>query len=328
MKNTTTITTEFIKKMSVNDIKDMNEFSSMFNYQYVLYSLTNHEGKLNGIASISTSRTMNAHCMRYRKIENSICASCYVSDHEYKTDLFKKLDKNHVFYTSHRIPLNDIPLIPYMFIRFESFADLVNTIQVWNYFMIANKNNHANTALWTKNPWIIKNAMNWYNLKKPGNMQIIYSYLFKNGDRVEDIERHFQLVKKAYPFIDKMFVVYDQEYAEKHNIDINCEMSCLTCQKCYTENDITIINERDKHTVMKAVYKLADVELERDIIENAILENENYLIKPRTIYRIEKHNYKYELVVIAKKRKGVPFIGNGHYMLTDIDHVNRLIELS
>ena len=325
---------KYFEKLTAAAIYAMKEFNAAFTAAYILYSITVHSGKLEHIGSISTSRDKNGNCSRYRNIDGSICQECYVSDHEYKTDLMDpengKVEKNHAFYTGHIIPVEYIPFIPYEYFRFESFADLVNGIQVVNYFNITAKNEHCHFALWTKNPWIIKNAMRLYKLEKPANLQIVYSYMMKNGRGLngKTPEEFTALVKKAYPFIDRVFFVYDQKQAEAAGLEYNCSRKCKECDICYTDSGIDTVIEYNKHTVLKDVYKLGGVEFKRAELENALAAGNDYLIKPRTIYRIIDTGHGYNVEPVYKKRSGVPYIGNGRYMLTDAARAERLNSLS
>ena len=323
-------TKNYFEKITVAAIANMKEFTAAFTAAYILYSITVHCGKLENIGSISTSRNKNENCSRYRKISGSICEECYVTDHEYKTDLLDpengKVEKNHAFYTGHIINYDDIPFIPYELFRFESFADLVNNIQVVNYFNITKKNSHCSFALWTKNPWIIKNAMRLYGLKKPANMQIVYSYMMKNGRGLHGMtpEQFTALVKKEYPFVDKVFYVYDQRNAESAGLDYNCSRACYECRYCYTGTGPNTIIEFNKHTVLKDVYKLAGVDVSRVDIEKHLSAGETFIVKPRTIYRVIETIKGYETEPVYKKRSGVPFIGNGRHIWTDAAGAARL----
>lgn len=212
--------------------------------EMVKYSITHHSGKLAGIDSISTDRRKNKNCEKYRKCSGSICQNCYVSNHEYKSNLMRKLAKNHTFYTTYELRPEDVPYWITKYGRFESFADLNNELQFKNYCLIAECNPQSQFAIWTKNPWIIKSAIEKYNLTIPENMNIGYSSIIKN--RMTNIEK----IKKAYPFITFIFTVYDKDYAKKHNIKINCgSRDCIKCGLCYEKHDrncVLIVNELKK----------------------------------------------------------------------------------
>ena len=104
-----------------------------------------------------------------------------------------------------------------------------------NYFHICKKNKHVHFALWTKNPWIIEEALD-ASERKPSNLQIIYSSPCINDQ-----------ADPGYDFIDKIFTVYDKDYISTHDVSINCgAKSCLTCHKCYVKSKIKYINEKLK----------------------------------------------------------------------------------
>jgi hypothetical protein len=109
---------------------------------------------------------------------------------------------------------------------------------VINYFNIAKYNPHTHFALWTKNARFIKKAIEAGH-EKPENLNIIYSSLFVNDP--QDVAK----IRRIYPFIDKVFTVYDVETSA--GVKINCgAKSCLKCRLCYEKNDIEIINETIK----------------------------------------------------------------------------------
>ena len=100
---------------------------------------------------------------------------------------------------------------------------------------ICKKNKHGHLALWTKNPWIIEEALD-ASERKPSNLQIIYSSSCINDQ-----------ADPGYDFIDKIFTVYDKDYISAHDVSINCgAKSCLTCHKCYVKSKIKYINEKLK----------------------------------------------------------------------------------
>ena len=74
-----------------------------------------------------------------------------------------KLIRIMAILTNIELSKSDIPIIDaaiYPYFRFESFGDIVNTIQVNNYNLIASVNNGVNFTWWTKNPGIIQAAIN------------------------------------------------------------------------------------------------------------------------------------------------------------------------
>lgn len=198
-----------------------------------------HEGKMKGIPSLSTSVLLNERCYKNAQIDGSICQFCYAHKlASYRDSLARKLERNTELLTKELINDNDVPFINAAYFRFEAFGDLNNSIQVRNYFTIARNNPHCNFALWTKNPQFIQEAMN-DGAMKPDNLIVIYSSLFLNMKN-----RH---ITKKYPFIDKVFTVYDTETINRENIEINCgARSCATCLKCYRKNEFVEIREKLK----------------------------------------------------------------------------------
>lgn len=197
-----------------------------------LHLTTNHNGKMKNIWSLSTSCKSNPNCERNAKIEGSICQKCYA---QRQMKMYKQMhpcyDRNAKILTSEIIPMEDLPSIPVIYFRFESFGDLINWVQCANYFNICKKNPQTKFALFTKNPNIIKECIESGN-KKPKNLQIIQSSLFIGKPQ-----------KKAYDFVDKVFTVY----ADCEGVEINCgARNCFECHKCYTKSKVEYINEKLK----------------------------------------------------------------------------------
>ena len=197
-----------------------------------------YSGKMSGMQSLSTSCLCNKNCLSRVENSNLVCSHCYAQRQMkmYK-NLEKCLKKNTEILTTKLLTDEEIPLINAAFFRFESFGDLNNEVQIVNYFRICKRNKHVKFALWTKNPWIIAEAIN-NGESKPRNLQIVYSspYLNKCDNKLN-----------KYPFIDKIFTVYTKEYIEANNIEINCgAKSCLSCHKCYIKSKVVYINERCK----------------------------------------------------------------------------------
>lgn len=205
-----------------------------------------HEGKMKDLVSLSTSPLCNPLCLKrshgkhtakkevLARLKNgkhvSICEMCFsVSLNTFRKGMPEKLAKNTDLLTKAIIPVEMWPYIASNsgLLRFESFGDLINEIQVVNYFNCARKNSHLACALWTKNPWIIESAFKMFpDLKKPENLTIIGSSIFIN----ESNERHF----KRYWFIDYIFTVYTKPYCKQHGIVITCgSRQCAKCRKCY-----------------------------------------------------------------------------------------------
>jgi hypothetical protein len=201
-----------------------------------LHFTTKHNGKMAGMASISTSVTTNERCAKNAQIKGSICEKCFAAK---QMKVFPSMEKpmieNQRILTSEILPAEKLPTINNIYFRFESFGDLNNATQVKNYFNICYKNPRVKFALWTKNPDYIAAAIR-DGYEKPANLNIVLSSLFVNKER-----------KHKYSFVDKVFTVYDPQYIEENNVQINCgAKNCFTCGLCYEKNDVTVINEKLK----------------------------------------------------------------------------------
>jgi hypothetical protein len=196
----------------------------------ITYKMT---GKMEGMASLSTSPLCNPNCIKRMNAGETVCAHCFSArmQKRYK-NLNEKLVRNTEFLTTTELTPDDVPFLNMSLFRFESFGDLNNALQVKNYFTIAEANSHCTFALWTKNPWIIEEAINEYGINKPDNLIIILSSVLLNTPTTP-----------GYDFIDKVFTVYDKKAAE--SVNINCgARSCATCRRCYTKtNGVEYVNE-------------------------------------------------------------------------------------
>lgn len=206
-----------------------------------------HGGKMAGYWSLSTSCLENEHCQKRHAAGDTVCSKCYAwKQLLYQVSTREKMARNTELLTKTEILPEHVPYLNVTRFRFESFGELANTLQVKNYFTIAEQNKHCTFALWTKNAWIIKNAMEQYKISKPANMIIIASIPAINPATAADMADIFDSLRcNGYPFIDKIFCVYTKEYAAEHGISINCgARDCMSCGRCYTLGDTTkVINE-------------------------------------------------------------------------------------
>lgn len=202
----------------------------------------NHTGKMSGMASLSTSVVENPYCAKRAKINGSICEKCFAANmFKMYGDSFKDCFKRNTdVLKSVIIPVKEWPVINYRIFRLESFGDIQNTTQVANYFNFAKRNTGTMFALWTKNPFIIAQAIADGH-KKPRNLIIIYSSPMINA-RV-DVKK----LLRVFPFIDKVFTVYDKKYVKENDIVINCgARNCLECGRCYSKRTTKEIREQLK----------------------------------------------------------------------------------
>ena len=201
-----------------------------------LHFTTNHNGKMAGMASISTSVTTNERCAKNAQIEGSICSKCFAAKQmKVFPTLESPLVENQKILTSSVLPMEKLPVINVLYFRFEAFGDLNNATQVINYFNMCKKNPQTKFALWTKNPDYISQAIKAGH-EKPNNLIIVLSSLFINKER-----------KTKYDFVDKIFTVYDADFIAANNVEINCgAKNCFSCGLCYNKNEVRIINEKLK----------------------------------------------------------------------------------
>ena len=189
-------------------------------------------GKMEGMMSLSTSCRTNPFCIKHAAVKGSICEKCYAQIQMKRyTNMSPCFERNAEVLTDSVIPVEYLPVINAAYFRLESFGDLINTTQVVNYFNLCKKNPRTSFALWTKNPQLIAPVAN----EKPDNLQIVLSSIMIN-----------QIVDNKYPFVDKIFTVYDKETIDRDHVNINCgARKCLECLKCYTKGE-TVINEKLK----------------------------------------------------------------------------------
>lgn len=201
-----------------------------------LHFTTRHTGKMAGMVSISTSVTTNERCAKNAAIKGSICEKCFAVK---QMKIFPGMDtpmiENQRILTSSVLPFDMLPTINALYFRFEAFGDLNNATQVKNYFNLCYKNPKTKFALWTKNPDYIAEAIA-DGYEKPENLNVVLSSLFINKQR-----------KNPFPFVDKVFTVYDPEHIAAENVEINCgAQSCFSCGLCYEKNGVEVINEKLK----------------------------------------------------------------------------------
>ena len=206
-----------------------------FEKKYGVKFTKNHTGKMSGFASLSTSPLCNTFCQGRCKCSGSICAKCYsLTMQKQYSNLSKMLKKNYEVLTTQIIPVEEMPLLNYLAFRFESFGDIQNENQIINYFNLCYRNPRVQFTIWSKNLHIFRKVFdNGYI--KPSNLIIIASSPFIND--VVDISK--------WEFVDKVFTVYEKDYAEKNGIVINCgSKSCLACSSsCYMKNSVKYVNE-------------------------------------------------------------------------------------
>lgn len=197
-------------------------------------------GKMTGMVAIGTSCKLNPHCKLNQLIDGSICQSCYAENMR-KTTAYKQALCTLVLCT-YVFTLDQIPYVNAAKLRFESFADLLNDVQVINYINIATKNSHVNCAIWTKRPALLhKVLMNEFKGIKPGNLSVVVSSLYVNS--VLDIKGKY-LLNNGVDMVNHVFTVFTAKYAIENNINIQCGKSkCIICGICYSVETDYYVNE-------------------------------------------------------------------------------------
>ena len=193
-----------------------------------------HTGKMAEMQSLSTACTLNPYCMERAKDPALVCSHCYsmAQQKRYKS-LTAKLERNTEILTGEVYPVEAWPRVNAAVFRLESFGDLANETQAMNYFNFCRRNPETTFALWTKNPFIIARVLA-SGAEKPENLIIIFSSPCLNKPNAAIMDR--------FPFIDKVFTVYDKEHAA--NVEINCgARNCNECRRCYSKRTAAAVNE-------------------------------------------------------------------------------------
>ena len=122
----------------------------------------------------------------------------------------------------------ELPVTRKEYFRFQSHGELINDTHYINLINIAKKNPDSVFLLPTKRI----NIVNRYGKMGAENVILSYSEPLKNH-LVEKLPEHF----------DRRFSVFTKEYAEEHNIDLNCHgKNCLECLQCY-RGELQFVNE-------------------------------------------------------------------------------------
>lgn len=203
----------------------------------LLHITKKHNGKMEGMQSISTLSFNNPLCQKNKLIEGSICQKCYVNKALRYKNNHKAFLENAEILTANKIPQEFLPIINASYFRFEAFGELINETQLTNYINICKKNKNTSFALWSKNYKLI---LEYFSKNKaPNNLNILLSSLFVNNPLNIENFKHLNIKNL------KIFTVYDKEHVKNNNIEINCgAKKCITCLKCYNKKDKTLyINE-------------------------------------------------------------------------------------
>lgn len=238
-----------------------------------LHVTTNHTGKMIGMQSASTTCKCNDNCVERmtkafelltdngpissdakkaaREIvkqyiqENPlaenicICVFCFSdSQQDMQATMQIPLRRNFDILNNGIIHADWIPVINALYFRGESFGDFASVNAVINFYNLASKNPGVNFTAWTKNPGFFYQAEK-LGYKKPANFKLILSSFF--------INKVAAIPEKYMHLIDAVFTVFTKEFAELHNVVINCGaracLACLRCYKSFEPGKIKYINE-------------------------------------------------------------------------------------
>lgn len=199
-----------------------------------------HQGKMVGIDSLSSSCLANPICQKRRTIDGSVCQGCFAAammEGMYRHTMPEVYAENYRILTTGLIDYDSIPIFPTILGRIESFGDTANWIQAANYIQVIRKNPLTHFGWWSKNINFIEEAIrNGYEL--PDNVQIVQSSMMLNVPEAPKAD-----------FVSKVFTVYTADYLEEHpEVNINCgTRTCIACKHCYVDNpdgvSVEYINE-------------------------------------------------------------------------------------
>jgi hypothetical protein len=137
------------------------------------------------------------------------------------------MDYNSKLLSESMLKNSQIPKFNRLYVRINSFGELINDIHLQNILLIAINNPNTTFTLFTKRVDLVKKLPS-----KPKNMIFIYSNPILNSG--------FEKIPKGF---DKIFTVFDKQTVKERKIKINCMKNCMSCLKCYTRNDINQIRE-------------------------------------------------------------------------------------
>lgn len=193
-------------------------------------------GKMENIASISTSCEKNLICLARMKDDDSICAKCFADATVRRySELGKNLAANFDLLTNEVLPVEMLPIFKpeVSIVRIESFGDVANITQAITYINIIKANPHVTFAWWSKNAWLINDAIDLVG--KPSNVILVES------------SEKLNVQKDRSANFDKVFTVYDPEHIASEGVKINCgARSCATCRRCYSKRTGSVVNEKLK----------------------------------------------------------------------------------
>lgn len=189
--------------------------------------ITHGTGKMRDIPSINTNSLNNPFCQEQRRKKDLVCSKCYGTRLlRYRLKLHEKLDMNSELLSQTRLKLSEVPVLNYLYIRFNSFGELINERHYENLLLICDGAPNTTFALWTKRYEIVS------KYPKPANLILIYS-----EPKLNPTAQFYDAVVKKWPAFDKVFMVYAPHFADATNVQINCQRACIDCLHCYTKTN-------------------------------------------------------------------------------------------
>lgn len=207
-------------------------------------------GKLEDFFAVSTSVLMNKICQARAKIEGCICKDCYAAAGCSRfAGLCQGVETNFLILNNFLLSIEAWKLLAIPSIngkaRIEAHGDVASVVCAINYNRIVESHKHLIFAVFSKNLDIWKKVFETEG--KPDNMIFIAS-----SPMVNEI---MEIPDDMKQYVDHVFTVFDEEYARKHGIKINCgtweghdlDHRCKRCDRCYDPtNKEYYINEVKK----------------------------------------------------------------------------------
>lgn len=195
-------------------------------------TITEHQGKMSLIPSISTNKKLNEHCQRMSCSDNCdcICRYCYADN---VMAMYPRLETsltNNTAILTRELTFPEIKEIAKFFLntaiaRFESFGDLNNETQLINYIRIARQAKHTKFALFTKQYGIVRKYFE-SGKRFPDNVTLILSSPYIDHVLTESLVEVFKQYHRR--------VITFTVTRDKTNPGINCgKRKCVECRNCY-----------------------------------------------------------------------------------------------
>lgn len=192
-------------------------------------------GKVEGFHSINTNAIDNPFCEEMSKSPSTVCSRCYSRRMSltFRANCNLTWSQNGYVLSKCVIPVETMPELSWFTcngaFRLSSHGELINETHLINYFNIAQRNPKITFGLWTKRITMVQGHLD----EVPENMVLVASH------PLIDV-----LDPRLPDGFDRAFNVYTREFAEKHDIPINCIGKCRDCMVCYQKrNGMQYISE-------------------------------------------------------------------------------------